>query len=793
MRALAQKPNPNQQTTAAKGTTPGLAQFGSGMTALASPGAGHDFSHVPSRGSIARATPEWAGSDEAGARRMAGQALSMQDSASPASGEAGSAPPSGSGMLAPGTRAMMESGFGHNFADVRVFTGHEPGESALGLGAEAYAYGSAIVFAPGHYAPHSDAGRSLIAHELAHVVQQRGQQPRIQCQQASQAQAFDRGYQLYFYPAGTRYSRSTGRYELSNWDLGHLVRRGGFYFLVTERISLITPPEVRRAAPAGAPGSGVLLPITPADYTAMAGSADATVARIVRDQLGITVPRMTHATGQERDFSQPDLPGPMARALEVPGSGEAAQTRQRAAGIAQAPTLELAAQRGGELPIHEIGMSDLMSQNTILREMSSGARAEWYVQKLGPYQAQLYASAQRHHIPTQLLAVVILNELSDINFIDVAQSGDRADWGSLGIAQIQVTTAMAENLVDVTAAEADAAYRQHVARTRRLPDVNRLLNRNSRSPDATRPLNEYERRVGRRLSIGRQLQVPQVGIEAAAREIEILINRMSNNIGSPWQRRFNFRAHGAAGDAIYNAVGPPNASQAACEGMLAMLVSGAYNSPHVIETGDPDGFTNALIHGRNAQSHAIRLHQLGIFRAVGAPSSWTSPPARVAPTGATPALTAPVTGMHFDGSRLSLFGGPAVSIFNAVSGLRPNNSHNRDHLDHTGRSSQAMPNIGPIPEGSYYVKPGELRRTGFNTSIWGPVLVPIHEELVTEITRRWNTSRTGGFCIHEDVSHDGTAGCIGLQRRPDTIAVFARIGATTEQIPLEVRYPRRRA
>jgi hypothetical protein len=209
----------------------------------------------------------------------------------------------------------MESRFGHSFADVGIFTDRAAAESAIGFGADAYAYGRSIAFAPGHYAPHSDIGRSLIAHELAHIVQQRHQPPRVQLQRAQHAQAFDRGYQLYHNPSGTLYNPSTGRYELSDWDLAHLVRRGGFYFLVTGRINLITPPEVRRAAPVGAHGSGVLLPITPAEYAAVADDPDAAVTRIVRDRLGIAVPRMTHATGGDRDFSRPELPEPLTRAL----------------------------------------------------------------------------------------------------------------------------------------------------------------------------------------------------------------------------------------------------------------------------------------------------------------------------------------------------------------------------------------------------------------------------------------------------------------------------------------------
>jgi hypothetical protein len=74
--------------------------------------------------------------------------------------------------LDPSTRAFMEPRFGQNFADVRVHTDPTAAESARAIGALAYASGNHIVFAPGQYDPGSDHGRQLLAHELAHIVQQ---------------------------------------------------------------------------------------------------------------------------------------------------------------------------------------------------------------------------------------------------------------------------------------------------------------------------------------------------------------------------------------------------------------------------------------------------------------------------------------------------------------------------------------------------------------------------------------------------------------------------------------------
>lgn len=70
-------------------------------------------------------------------------------------------------------RADMENRLGHSFADVRVHTGEAAHNSAASVNAHAYTVGSNIVFQRDKYDPASDGGRTMLAHELTHVVQQR--------------------------------------------------------------------------------------------------------------------------------------------------------------------------------------------------------------------------------------------------------------------------------------------------------------------------------------------------------------------------------------------------------------------------------------------------------------------------------------------------------------------------------------------------------------------------------------------------------------------------------------------
>ena len=68
----------------------------------------------------------------------------------------------------------MEQSFQHDLAGVRVHADRATGLAAQAMGAAAFALGTHVGFARGRYDPHSGAGRALLAHELAHVVQQTG-------------------------------------------------------------------------------------------------------------------------------------------------------------------------------------------------------------------------------------------------------------------------------------------------------------------------------------------------------------------------------------------------------------------------------------------------------------------------------------------------------------------------------------------------------------------------------------------------------------------------------------------
>jgi hypothetical protein len=73
-----------------------------------------------------------------------------------------------------GTRSQMESAFGQDFSAVRVHADSKSADLSENLKARAFTIGTDIAFGSGEYKPGTPIGDALIAHELAHVVQQSG-------------------------------------------------------------------------------------------------------------------------------------------------------------------------------------------------------------------------------------------------------------------------------------------------------------------------------------------------------------------------------------------------------------------------------------------------------------------------------------------------------------------------------------------------------------------------------------------------------------------------------------------
>jgi hypothetical protein len=73
----------------------------------------------------------------------------------------------------------MEARFGHDFSRVRVHADDRAAHAATALDARAWTFGDHLVFGRRQYAPGRRDGDWLLAHELAHVVQQAGAPPAV--------------------------------------------------------------------------------------------------------------------------------------------------------------------------------------------------------------------------------------------------------------------------------------------------------------------------------------------------------------------------------------------------------------------------------------------------------------------------------------------------------------------------------------------------------------------------------------------------------------------------------------
>lgn len=154
--------------------------------------------------------------------------------------------------------------------------------------------------------------------------------------------------------------------------------------------------------------------------------------------------------------------------------------------------------------------------------------------------------------------------------------------------------------------------------------------------------------------------------------------------------------------------------------------------------------------------------------------------------------TGDIQRLEFDGSEARLIGTTTLAA-RAISGLMPGHPNIAaaglpSSTDCTQPQYQHIPNVGPIPEGAYYLRPGDVERVTSGTGGWGHWRTRLIERPDTEIRRRASTERDGGFYLHQDANHNGTAGCIGLWNHSDNVAFHREIRANSAPIPVVVSY-----
>ena len=81
---------------------------------------------------------------------------------------------SGGQPLAPKVKAAMEAGFGSDFSHIKIHNDAVAAKMSASINAQAFTHGNDIYFNTGKYDPNSKKGKTLLAHELTHTIQQKG-------------------------------------------------------------------------------------------------------------------------------------------------------------------------------------------------------------------------------------------------------------------------------------------------------------------------------------------------------------------------------------------------------------------------------------------------------------------------------------------------------------------------------------------------------------------------------------------------------------------------------------------
>jgi hypothetical protein len=122
------------------------------------------------------------------------------------------------------TRAFMEPRFGHDFSGVRIHADAAANESARAVGARAYTVGHHVVVAADWHAPGTVEGDRLIAHELAHVLQNSERPERAEVRRYAEADTEVEEDDLEL-PGGVRYAnpqnQSLDALMWRSWVSGH--------------------------------------------------------------------------------------------------------------------------------------------------------------------------------------------------------------------------------------------------------------------------------------------------------------------------------------------------------------------------------------------------------------------------------------------------------------------------------------------------------------------------------------------------------------------------------------------
>lgn len=152
------------------------------------------------------------------------------------------------------TRDFFEPRFGRDLGHVRIHTGPQAAESARSVNARAYTSGCNVVFGEGQYYPGTEAGNRLIAHELAHTLQQHKTSGRVY--RTPDWEDVTTGSRLESFRDRAGATARMRRLESANPGREYHIVQRGRKFVIQSR----PRPSATPAAPSPAPDAGTTSP-----------------------------------------------------------------------------------------------------------------------------------------------------------------------------------------------------------------------------------------------------------------------------------------------------------------------------------------------------------------------------------------------------------------------------------------------------------------------------------------------------------------------------------------------------
>lgn len=211
-------------------------------------------------------------------------------------------------------RGYFEPRFGADLSMVRIHNDSQAAEAASHLQAHAFTVGRDIVFGAGQYAPHTTRSQRLLAHELAHVIQQNGKNPPsidgARCLNSSSNKMLQRSRALFVSTHGKRgftknavaYHQAKGGYPPAQWV-------SSAEEMLEHMAAMAKPIEWLRIV-THATGAGIMLPLLRGGTTGLFKS-DLALQRVfeMEQELGTEHPTFkagpTYISGEVRHHIVP--------------------------------------------------------------------------------------------------------------------------------------------------------------------------------------------------------------------------------------------------------------------------------------------------------------------------------------------------------------------------------------------------------------------------------------------------------------------------------------------------------